>query len=111
MTACEAHGPLLQYQSREALPKPGQMRRLQVGVERRPAVVHLVEEDMVGRPFHLDEVEPSAARLVGSERLASSSASARKASIQSGLTTNSGITTNAAGFPGLGMRSVLPCLR
>ena len=36
MTACEAHGALLHYQCGEALSKPGQMRRLKVGIERRP---------------------------------------------------------------------------
>ena len=65
MTACEAHGALLHDQGREALPKPGQMRRSQVSVERRPAVIHLIEEDLAGRPFHLNNVELSATRLVG----------------------------------------------
>src|SRR4051794_134936 len=65
MTACGAHGALLHYQCGEALSKPGQMRRLQMGIERRPAVIHLIEEDVVGRPLHLDNVELPAARLVG----------------------------------------------
>src|SRR3954453_11558555 len=69
MTACEAHRPLLHHQRGEALPKPGQMRRLQVGVERRPAVIHLIKEHMVRSSFHLDNIELSAARLVG-ERVA-----------------------------------------
>src|SRR4051794_4010411 len=45
------------------------------------------------------------------EWLASSCARARKASMQSGLTTNSGITTKAAGFPGWDMAPILPCSR
>ena len=65
MTAREADGALLQHQRGEALPKPGQMRRLQMGVKRPPAVVHLVEKDVVRRPFHLDNIELSTARLVG----------------------------------------------
>src|SRR5215204_5655075 len=65
MTACEAHGPLLHYQRGEALPEPGQMRRLQMGVKRLPTVIHLIEEDVVRRLFHLDNVELSAARLIG----------------------------------------------
>src|SRR5690349_13204632 len=65
MTACEAHRTLLYDQRGEALPKPGQMGRLQVSVERRPAVIDLIEEDVVRRPFHLHNIELSAARLVG----------------------------------------------
>src|SRR5260370_41512941 len=45
------------------------------------------------------------------EWLASSFASAKKASRQSGLTTNSGTTTNVADFPGWDMVSVLPWSR
>jgi hypothetical protein len=41
------------------------MRRSQMRVERRPAVIHLIEEDLARRPFHLNNVELSAARLVG----------------------------------------------
>src|SRR5918912_1232384 len=62
---CEADRALLHHQRREALPKPGQMRRLQMGVKCRPAVIHLIEEDVVRRSFHLDNVELSAAWLVG----------------------------------------------
>ena len=57
MTVCEAHGALLHNQCGEALPEPGQVRRPQVGVERRPAVIDLIEEDVAGRPLHLDDVE------------------------------------------------------
>src|SRR5215212_11127792 len=64
MAACEAHGALLHDQRGGALPKPGQMGRLQMSVERRSAVIHLIEKDVVRRPFHLHNVELSAARLV-----------------------------------------------
>src|SRR3954471_2854512 len=69
MTACEAHRTLLHDQRGEALPEPGQMRRPQVSLERRPAVINLIEEEVVRRPLHLDNIELSAARLVG-ERMA-----------------------------------------
>jgi hypothetical protein len=36
-----------------------------MGVERRPALIHLIEEDLVRCPFHLDNVELSAPGLVG----------------------------------------------
>src|SRR4051794_9657577 len=65
MTACEAHEALLHYQCGEALSKPGQMQRLQMGIKRRSAVIHLIEENVVRRPLHLDDVELPAARLVG----------------------------------------------
>jgi hypothetical protein len=63
ITICEADKAL--PQRREALPKPDQMWRLQMGLERHPADIHLIEEDLVRRPFHLGNVELSAARLVG----------------------------------------------
>src|SRR3954468_19458569 len=69
MPGCEAHGPLFHHQRGEALPKPGQMRRLQVGVERRPTVIHLIKENVVRSSFHVHNIELSAARLV-CERMA-----------------------------------------
>ena len=78
---------------------------------RRPAVIHLIEENLARRPFHLNNVELSAARLVGNRMAGIVLASAKKASRQSGLTTNSGTTTNVADFPGWDMVSVLPWSR
>ena len=111
MTARKADRTLLQPQRGEALPKPGQMRRLQMGVECRPAVIHLVKEDVEKRLFHLDYVQLSAARLVGNRMAAIVLRQGQEGVNKSGLTTNSGITTKAAGFPGRDMVSVLPCSR
>ena len=76
-----------------------------MGLERRAAVIHLIEEDVIRRPLRLDDIELSAARLVGDRMAGVVLCKTKKAPMQSGLTTNSGITTNAAGFPGCGMIS------